>query len=113
MVEEMNANLSYQGLNIDTYLQYIGISLEDYKKEMRESAVKRIKLNLGLEYVAKEEKIEVTEEDVDAKIKELSAQYGAGDEESLLKNENARNYMRQQLAQEKTMNVIIENVVEK
>ena len=80
---------------------------------MRESAVKRIKLNLGLEYVAKEEKIEVTEEDVDAKIKELSAQYGAGDEESLLKNENARNYMRQQLAQEKTMNVIIENVVEK
>lgn len=113
MVEEMNANLSYQGLNIDTYLQYIGISLEDYKKEMRESAVKRIKLNLGLEYVAKEEKIEVTEEDIDAKIKELSAQYGAGDEESLLKNENARNYMRQQLAQEKTMNVIIENVVEK
>lgn len=113
MVEEMNANLSYQGLNIDTYLQYIGISLEDYKKEMRESAIKRIKLNLGLEYVAKEEKVEVTEEDIDAKIKELSAQYGSGDEESLLKNENARNYMRQQLAQEKTMSIIIENVVEK
>lgn len=113
MVEEMNANLSYQGLNIDTYLQYIGISLEDYKKEMRESAIKRIKLNLGLEYVAKEEKIEVKEEDIDTKIKELSAQYGSGDEETLLKNENARNYMRQQLAQEKTMNIIIENVVEK
>ena len=43
MVEEMNANLSYQGLNIDQYLQYMGISLEDYKKEMRGQAEKRIK----------------------------------------------------------------------
>ncbi len=113
MLEEMNANLSYQGLNIDTYLQYMGMSLEDYKKEMRDSAMKRVKLSLGLEYVASVEKIEVTEEDIDAKIKELSAQYGAGDEETLLKNENARNYMKQQLQQEKTMAVILDNVVEK
>jgi len=106
MVEEMNANLSYQGLNIDMYLQYMGMSLEDYKAQMRDQASKRIKLSLGLEAVAKEEKVEVTEEEIDAKIKELSAQYGAGDEESLVKNENARNYMRQQLSQEKIMKVI-------
>ena len=79
MVEEMNANLSYQGLNIDQYLQYMGISLEDYKKEMRGQAEKRIKLNLGLEAIAKEEKVEVSDEEIDTKIKELSAQYGAGD----------------------------------
>lgn len=113
MVEEMNANLSYQGLNIDMYLQYMGMSLEDYKAQMRDQASKRIKLSLGLEAVAKEEKVEVTEEEIDAKIKELSAQYGAGDEESLVKNENARNYMRQQLSQEKTMKVITDSVVEK
>lgn len=113
MVEEMNANLSYQGLNIDQYLQYMGISLEDYKKEMRGQAEKRIKLNLGLEAIAKEEKVEVSDEEIDAKIKELSAQYGAGDEESLLKNENARNYMRQELTHEKTMKIVTDNVVEK
>ena len=113
MVEEMNANLSYQGLNIDMYLQYMGMSLEDYKAQMRDQASKRIKLSLGLEAVAKEEKVEVTEEEIDAKIKELSAQYGAGDEESLVKNENARNYMRQQLSQEKIMKVITDSVVEK
>lgn len=113
MLEEMNANLSYQGLNIDQYLQYIGISLEDYKKEMREQAQKRIKLNLGLEFIANEEKIEVTDEEIDTKIKELAAQYGNKNDESLLKNENARNYMRQQLAQEKTMKIITDNVVEK
>lgn len=113
MVEEMNANLSYQGLNIDQYLQYMGITLEDYKKEMRAQAEKRIKLNLGLEAVAKEEKVEVSDEEIDAKIKELSAQYGAGDDESLLKNENARKYMRQELTHEKTMKIVTDNAVEK
>lgn len=113
MVEEMNANLSYQGLNIDQYLQYIGISLEDYKKEMRGQAEKRIKLSLGLEVIAKEEKVEVTDDEIDARIKELAAQYGDKDDDSLLKNENARNYMRQQLSQDKVMKVITDNVVEK
>jgi trigger factor len=113
MLEEMNANLSYQGLNIDQYLQYIGISLDEYKAQMREQAEKRIKLNLGLEAIASEEKIEVTDEEIDSKIKELAAQYGAGDEESLIKNENARNYMKQELTHEKTMKLITDNVVEK
>ncbi len=114
MVEEMNANLSYQGLNVDQYLQYMGITLEDYKREMRDQAEKRIKLDLGLEFVAKEEKIEVTDDEIDTKIKELSAQYGNKEnDDSLLKNENARNYMRQQIAQEKTLKVITDNVVEK
>ena len=114
MVEEMNANLSYQGLSIDQYVQYMGITLDDYKKEMRGQAEKRIKLTLGLEYVAKAEKIEATDDEIDAKIKELSAQYGNKEnDDSLLKNENARNYMRQQISQEKTMKVITDNVVEK
>ena len=114
MVEEMNANLSYQGLNIDQYLQYIGMSLDDYKKEMRDQAQKRIKLNLGLEFVSKEEKIEVTDKEIDEKIKALATQYGnKEDDDSLLKNENARNYMKEQLIQEKTMKVITDNVVEK
>ena len=114
MVEEMNANLSYQGLSIDQYVQYMGITLDDYKAQMRGQAEKRIKLTLGLEFVAKEEKIEATDEEIDAKIKELSAQYGNKEnDDSLLKNENARNYMRQQIAQEKTMKVITDNVIEK
>ena len=113
MIEEMNANLSYQGLNIDQYLQYIGTTLDEYKKQMRDQAQRRIKLDLGLEYVAKEEKVEVEEKDIDEKIKELAAQYGNKDDESLLKNENARNYMRQQLVYEKTMKVITDNIVTK
>lgn len=113
MVEEMNANLSYQGLNIDQYLQYMGTTLDEYKKQMRDQAQRRIKLDLGLEYVAKEEKVEVEDKDIDEKIRELAAQYGNKDDDSLLKNENARNYMKQQLVYEKTMKVITDNIVTK
>ena len=113
MIEEMNANLSYQGLNIDQYLQYMGTTLDEYKKQMRDQAQRRIKLDLGLEYVAKEEKVEVEDKDIDEKIKELAAQYGNKDDDSLLKNENARNYMKQQLVYEKTMKVITDNIVTK
>ena len=80
---------------------------------MRGQAEKRIKLSLGLEFIAKEEKVEVTDDEIDARIKELAAQYGNKDDDSLLKNENARNYMRQQLSQDKVMKVITDNVVEK
>ena len=113
MIEEMNANLSYQGLNIDQYLQYMGTTLDEYKKQMRDQAQRRIKLDLGLEYVAKEEKVEVEDKDIDKKIRELAAQYGNKDDDSLLKNENARNYMKQQLVYEKTMKVITDNIVTK
>ena len=113
MLEEMQSNLSYQGLNIDQYLQYMGMGIEDYKKEMRESALKRIKLQLGLEFVAVEEKVKVSEKDIDTKMKALVAQYGSQDEDSLLKNENARNYMKQELMNEKTIAAIVDNVVEK
>ncbi len=113
MVEEMNANLSYQGLNIDQYLQYLGTTLDEYKKQMRDQVQRRIKLDLGLECVAKEEKVEVSDEEIDEKIKELAAQYGSKDDDSLLKNENARNYMKQQLVYEKTMKVITDNIVAK
>ena len=98
---------------VPSSLQYMGLTLDQYKAQMRESATKRIKLNLGLEAVAKVEKVEVTDEEIDAKIKELAAQYGSGNDESLLKNENARAYMKQQLQNEKLIKVITDNVVEK
>ncbi len=113
MVEEMSANLSYQGLSMEQYLGYMGMTLEAYKDAMKETALKRIKLQLGLEYIASIENVEVTDEEIDAKIKELAAQYGDGNEESLLKNENARAYMKKELAQEKTLKVVTESVVEK
>lgn len=115
MIDEMNANLSYQGLTIDQYLQYIGMSMQDYRENMKDSAVERIKLDLGLEIVEKEEKIEVTDEEIDERIKELAKQYGQqeGNADSLLKNENARNYMKEQIAHEKTLKVITDSAIQK
>ena len=68
---------------------------------------------LTLEYVAKTEDVKVEEEEIDAKVKELAETYGNENADSLLKNENVRNYMKEKLMQENTLKVIVDSVVEK
>lgn len=112
-LEQFSANLSYQGLTIEKYCEYVGTSVEDFKKTMVPNAIKDIKFKLALEAIAKEEKIEVKDDEIDAKIDELVAQYGKDGVSDLKKNENARNYMKEKLEQEKTLAIVLDNVVEK
>ncbi len=113
MTEQFGANLAGQGLDLEKYCQYVGTTVESFKAELEPQAIKDIKLKLALECVAKSEKIEISEADIDEKIKELSAQYGQNDATDLLKNENARNYMKERLLQDKIMDLIIDSAIEK
>lgn len=112
-LEQFSANLSYQGLTIEKYCEYVGTSLEEFKKTMEPNAIKDIKFKLALEYIAKEEKIEVKDDEIDKKIDELVAQYGKDGVSDLKKNENARNYMKEKISQEKTLAVVMDNIIEK
>ena len=68
----------------------------------------------GIEDIGKKaENVTVEEKDIDDKIIELSKQYADGSAEHLLKNENARAYMREQISQEKTLKIITESCIEK
>ena len=111
MIQQFEQNLVYQGMNINQYLEYTNTKMDDFRKSLEPNAIKDIKLRLALEYISKEEKIEATDEEIDEKIKELSKQYGSTDSESLLQNESARNYMKEQIKQDKTMSVVTDSVV--
>lgn len=113
MVEQFAANLSYQGLTIDKYCEYMGTTKEAFKETLKPQAQNDVKLKLALEYIAKIEEVKVEDSQIDEKIKELVKAYGSENEESLLKNENVRNYMREQLMQENTLNVVLDSAVEK
>ena len=76
MLRDMEQRLSYQGLKLDQYLQMMGKSKEDMKKEYEPQAEEAIKSRLALEAVIKAEKIEVADIDVDEKIKEMAKNYG-------------------------------------
>lgn len=112
MVKDFEQNLQYQGLTLDRYLEILNMSMDDLKDQFRDNAVKSIKMNLAMEYVIKAENIEVTDEDVNAKIEELASVYGR-EADNFKNNPNVANYLTAQLKQEKAIKVLVDSVTEK
>ena len=111
MIEQFNANLSYQGLDIEQYCKYTGTTLDAFKETMKPQALKDVKLNLALEFIKDAEKIDVTDEEIDAKIDELAQSYGNENAESMKKNDNIRTYVKNNLVNEKALAIVVDNVV--
>ena len=109
MLKDIEQRLAYQGLKLEQYLQMMGKTEEDMKKEYEPQAIEGIKSRLALEAVIKAEKIEATDEEIDEKLKEMAKNYGKENDEEFLKNENVRNYLKQGLASEKAIDFLVEN----
>ncbi|MFZ5639132.1 MAG: trigger factor [Bacillota bacterium] len=75
MLQDMNQRLGMQGLSIEDYLKYSGTTVDEFRKNYRERAEKEIRVDLVLDAIAKAENIEVTEEDIDNRVKEMAEQY--------------------------------------
>ena len=76
MVQETEYRLSYQGLKLEDYLKYIGKTMEDFRKGYEEQAKDLVKSQLVIEKIIDTEKIEATEEDVEARVNEMAAAQG-------------------------------------
>lgn len=66
---------SQQGLNFEMYLQYMGMTVDQYKEQARPEAEKAVKLRLALEKVAELENIEISDEDLEKEYEKFAAQY--------------------------------------
>lgn len=108
MEKDMESRLSYQGMKLDDYLQIMGKTREQFKEEYKPQAEKQVKSRLVLEAIADDAKIEVTEEEIQAKIEEMTKMYGQKEEEAK-KNEHLRNYVKENLKTEKTIEFIVSN----
>lgn len=72
---EINYNLSSQGLNLETYLKLTNMSEEDFNKDCNSRAETGVKQQIVLEEIATRENIEVTEEEEDAEFDKLAKYY--------------------------------------
>ena len=108
MEKDMEQRMQYQGLTLDMYLQMIGKTKEEFRKEYEDQAKDAVKSRLVIEAVAKEEKIEADDKEVDEKIKEMAENYGKTEDE-LKSNESLRNYLKENLKTEKTIEFIVKN----
>ena len=88
MEKDMESRLSYQGMKLDDYLQIMGKTREQFKEEYKPQAEKQVKSRLVLEAIADDAKIEVTEEEIQAKIEEMAKMLKTSKEEITLAMES-------------------------
>lgn len=75
LVREFDMRLRSQGLDMNTYMQYMGMDANALKSMYKEEAEKRVKLRLALETVARKENIEVSEADLDEEYGKMAEAY--------------------------------------
>lgn len=75
MVQDMARRMQSQGLSLDMYLKYTGMTVEQMKEQARPDAEKRIRTRLVLEAVAQAENIQISDEKVDAEVAKMAEAY--------------------------------------
>ena len=81
IMNEMSQRMMYQGLQMEQYLQLMGTTKEEFLERVKPDAIARIKTSLVLEAVAAAENIVASDDDVDAEIQDMAAQYQMKPEE--------------------------------
>ena len=84
-VDEMLNRYAYQfssqGMTMEMFYQYTGNTEESMREQLREGAIRKIKMNLALEQVAKLENVEVSSEEIEAEFANIAQHYGLTVEE--------------------------------
>jgi len=76
MIHGLEEKLAMQGLNIEQYYEFTGMTHEKLHEQMHDEAVKRVKYRYLIEAVADAENIEFTEKEIKDKAKEMADNYG-------------------------------------
>ena len=81
LVQKFEYQLMYQGLKLQDYLDFLKITVADFRKNYEEQAKKNVLHQLIISHIIKEEKIEATEDEINAKVAEQAASVGKETEE--------------------------------
>ncbi|SHH26220.1 trigger factor [Tepidibacter thalassicus] len=110
MLRDFDYQLQMQGLNLEKYIQYTGMKIDDLKSQMKEEAEKKVKTSLVLEAILKEEKIEVSDEDVNKEIEEMAKMYKMDlDKFKATLRDEDMDYFKENIAVKKTIDMLVEN----
>jgi len=94
-VAEMENQLKSQGMNLEMYLQMSGSTMEQLNDQIKPMAIEKIKLDLILDEIAKIEKIELSDEELETKLAEVASMYKMDSDklkEELTKANNLENF---------------------
>ena len=114
MIQEFAQNIQMQGLSIDQYFQFTGLTPEAMMEQVKPQAEKRIKSRLVLEAVAKAENITVSDEDFDKEVEKMAEMYQmeAGKVKESI-GEEGKKQMMEDLAVQKAAEFVVNEAKEK
>ena len=109
MAEDFVARLQQQGLSIEQYFQFTGLTPDALKEQMQPTALKRIQTRLVLEAIVEAEKIEVTEEELNVEIEKMAKLYQMEvDKINELMGDFEKENMKKDLAVQKAIDVVVD-----
>ena len=114
MLDDFSRRMQSQGLSMDQYFQFTGMTADKMMEDMKPQALKRIQTRLVLEAVAKAEDIQVSDEEFDAELQKMADMYKM--ELSQIKEfmgEFEGKQIRSDIAIQKAVELIVSSAVEK
>ena len=113
MADDFARRLQSQGLSLDQYMQFTGLTMDALAQQMRPEALKRIQNSLVLEAIAKAENIEVSDEKVNEEIEKMAAAYKMeADKLKELIGDAEKEQMKSDLAIQAAVDMITDAAVE-
>lgn len=110
MARDFDRRLRYQGLDLQRYLEMLGMDFNAFREQFRDSARNSVKVQLVVEKICEVENTPVSDEDVDAEITKMAEAYKqpAEDLKKTLKPEDTE-YLKKDIAYKKTIEVLVKN----
>ena len=113
MSQEFAQRLQSQGLTLEQYFQFTGLTADKMLEELKPQAVKRIQTRLVLEAIAKAENIEVSDEKLEAELAKMAESYQMEVEKlKEFMGESEKEQMKQDMAVQEAVTFLVENAVE-
>ena len=114
MVEDFAQRIQSQGITLEQYFQFTGLTAEKMMEDMKPQALKRIQTRLVLEKVAEVENIQPTEEEVNEEISKMAEAYKMeADKLKEYLGEAEKESIKRDLSVTKAVDLIMENVKER
>ena len=113
-MKQFDQQLRAQGMDLATYMKYLGKEPAEFREDVREEAHKKVKTQMIVSAVADQEDFEVTDEEVDQELEKMATQYGLEKEKlaEMLGIENL-GMIRGDIKVRKAVDFMYENAVKK
>ena len=112
MIAELTQQLKYEGLELQTYLDYIQKDIDGLKEDMRPEAYQKVKTRLLISAIAKQEGIDATDEEMDEELTRMAQMYHK-DKDEFTKSMGVEGalMLRGDVINQKALNFVFENAI--